>query len=474
MQLPNLPTYLTNQLNPKLSKRDQYFQALQMMTGQDRAHLLGKLTSTEYYYLFEDPYAWDLMLRPDQLKPLTLTGWRLFFYLAGRGNGKSAAANYWLANIIARSQPGTLVGISSQKEALARQNILDHDTHGLLHCFPYTLPSLKRYDAREGEYLFDNGVKLYVFSGEQPDNIRGKNLSYFLADELVFYPNADYCYSACLKHAVRKNKNSQIMITTTPNHNGKNNGVFLKKLLAEPRLVRQGGSMWDNAKNLDPLYVETQTKQHYTRQEREELFGEILTDGGAVFDLRHIKRAKKAPELKRIVVSIDPATSQDGTTGIMVGGIHTDPVSKETSGYLLNDCSTTGIPEVWVKQAVNAYYAYQANYIVAEANQGGEMVKTLLRMADRSITVKLVYASHGKVARAEPISSLYSSGLIYHVGEDDAFQKLEEQMLDFDPLTLTKRNSPDRLDAMVWLFSDLMLTNAAPPSMIQRPLHLGF
>jgi predicted phage terminase large subunit-like protein len=177
------------------------------------------------------------------------------------------------------------------------------------------------------------------------------------------------------------------------------------------------------------------------------------------------------PAMRRIVVAIDPAISVSETsdaTGIIIAGLGDD-----NHGYIIEDLSGKYSPTQWATKAVAAYKRHEADRIVAEANQGGAMVETTLRAVDRSIPVRLVHASRGKITRAEPVSALYEQNRVHHVG---CFPELEDELCSFEP---GSADSPDRLDALVWGITDLMLggfqqiTNFHIPTSVSRAEYMG-
>jgi len=192
---------------------------------------------------------------------------------------------------------------------------------------------------------------------------------------------------------------------------------------------------------------------------RQEIGAEILDDvEGALWQRESMieaYRVTKHPPLVRIAVAIDPATtSQEGSaeTGIIVGGI-----AENGHGYILDDRSLQKSPDEWAKAAITAYYIHQADRVIAEVNQGGDMVETIIHLLDPAISYRGVHATHGKFTRAEPISSLYEQGRVHHVG---AFPELEDQLCSWTQ----GEKSPDRLDALVWLLTGLMLKSGIPLS----------
>jgi phage terminase large subunit-like protein len=221
------------------------------------------------------------------------------------------------------------------------------------------------------------------------------------------------------------------------------------------------GRTYDNAGNLAAPFLKKITEEYEgTRLGRQELEAEILDDiPGALWQRSGIdtNRVTDAPlDLERVIVAVDPATSnEEGSdeTGIVVVGLGRD-TDGYARGYVLEDGSLKGSPEEWARRAVNLYRKWEADKIVAEKNQGGEMVASVIKAVDRSITPKLVHASRGKYIRAEPISSLYEQNRIHHVGRHD---KLEDQMCTFsvDNIRGNGMGSPDRVDALVWGLTEL-------------------
>jgi predicted phage terminase large subunit-like protein len=233
------------------------------------------------------------------------------------------------------------------------------------------------------------------------------------------------------------------------------------------------GRTSDNSANLPPSFLADITNRYQgTRLGRQELDGDILDDvPGALWSRDMIEAARipkgTEPAMRRIVVAIDPAISVSETsdaTGIVVVGLGDDG-----HGYLLEDLSGKYSPTEWATRAVAAYKRHKADRIVAEANQGGAMVETTLRAVDRSIPVRLVHASRGKITRAEPVSALYEQHRVHHAG---CFPELEDELCSFEP---GSTDSPDRLDALVWGVTDLMLggyreiTNFHIPVVASRP-----
>ena len=267
---------------------------------------------------------------------------------------------------------------------------------------------------------------------------------------------------------LRLGREPQAVITTTPRAT-----TTIKDLLKDPETIVTMGSTYANKANLSKAFIHKVIRKYEgTRMGRQELLAELLEDvpgalwNRALIDKHRINDPKLVPVMRRIVVAIDPAASSGknddgkdnvvaadgfGCTGIVAAGI-----AENGQGYVLADLSGHFLPHEWAKTAIARYHLLKADRIVAERNNGGDMVESTIRMADKNVPVTLVWASKGKFTRAEPISMLYEQGLIHHVG---TFPQLEDQMCAMTPDFDRKAAgySPDRLDAMVWAFTELMV-----------------
>jgi phage terminase large subunit-like protein len=268
-----------------------------------------------------------------------------------------------------------------------------------------------------------------------------------------------------LMFGLRLGEHPKVLVTTTPRPL-----PLIKKLVADTSNVVTRGSTLDNQNNLAVSTVKALYDTYgNSRLGRQELEGEILGDiPGALWSRENIDltRVKVAPEdLERVFVAVDPATSSNEGSdehGIVVVGLARDE-DGYARGYVLEDASLKGTPEDWAKVAVKMYRKWSADKIIAEKNQGGEMVSSVIKAQDRTVPVKLVHASRGKVVRAEPISTLYEQGRVHHVGR---FDKLEDQMCEFsiDNVRNSSTGSPDRVDALVWGLTELFDKIAGRPS----------
>lgn len=300
-----------------------------------------------------------------------------------------------------------------------------------------------------------NGVQAWVYNATEPDQLRGPQHHAAWVDELAKFRYMQETWDQC-QFGLRLGSHPKALVTTTPRPL-----PLIKKLVADPDTHVTRGSTFDNAGNLaKPFLKQIEDRYGGTRLGRQELEGEILGDiPGALWNRVSIDdgRVHDVPDdLERVIVAVDPAaSSNEGSdeNGIVVVGLARDR-DGYGRGYVLEDASLKGTPEEWARTAVRMYRKWQADKVVAEKNNGGEMVLSVLRAADRSLPVKLVHASRGKVVRAEPISALYEQGRVHHVG---AFDQLEDQMCTFsvDNIRNESTGSPDRVDALVWGLTEI-------------------
>jgi phage terminase large subunit-like protein len=306
---------------------------------------------------------------------------------------------------------------------------------------------LKSYNRSIGEIVLNNGSRMKLFSADEPDRFRGPQHHGAWCDELAAYRYVDAWDQ--LQFGLRLGEHPRIIVTTTPRPTPLIRALAGRK---DGSVVTTKGSTFDNAANLAPAaLLELQARYNNTRLGRQELYGEILEDvEGALWTKGLIDRAKldKAPPLSRIVVSIDPAitnTDASDETGIIVCG-----ADASGHGYVLGDYSFRGSPLDWASKAVAVFDEYKADSLLVEVNQGGDMVSAVLKQIRLGLPIREVRAHVGKRLRAEPVAAMYEQGRIHHIGD---FPLLEDQMTIWTP---NDPNSPDRIDAMVQGFSDLL------------------
>lgn len=302
---------------------------------------------------------------------------------------------------------------------------------------------------------FPNGNKVYGYSAEKPDSLRGPNLYAAWVDELSSWRYDEECWDM-LEMTLRIGDHPRIFVSSTPKPR-----PFFKKLLAMKRTLVTKCSTYANQKNLSPEFLRKLLERYEgTRLGRQELGAEILEDSeSALWNRDLIEKCRRidadVKNFSRIVVAVDPATTSNqksDETGIVVcatDGEH---------GYILKDATMKGTPLEWGKRAIEMAEIFGANYIVAETNNGGDLVKTVLNSINDKIQVKSVHASVNKRARAEPVSMLYEQFKVHHVGSAIEFMELEDEMCSWDKKSTS---SPNRIDAMVWGISQLCLHRQA-------------
>lgn len=421
---------------------------------EQRAYLhLGKV-SAEYKRRVPppDPHLWREKAREQQRPP---DHWRTWYVRGGRGSGKTWTGANTLAEM-AQEEPGEY-GVVAPTFADMRDKCIEGPS-GLLRALGTNSVEVRRGQAKRvemwnrslGELRLRNGS---VIHGDGADDgaptIQGYNLRGLWADEVGLWKAWEKAWQESITFAVRLAP-ARIVATGTP----KRGHPLVRQLMADPTVVKTLLRTADNAANLDPVLLdELLAKYGGTTLGRQELEGEILSDvPGALWrrSLIDALRLPQAPVLTRIVVAIDPsATSTESADecGIVVNGIDI-----AGHGYTLEDLSLRASPSDWATVAIAAYHKHKADRIIAESNNGGDMVETVIHAVDRTVPVKLVHASRGKHTRAEPVASLYEQGRWHHVG---VFEHLEDQMCSWLPDTDSK--SPDRMDAHVWGATELLI-----------------
>jgi phage terminase large subunit-like protein len=405
------------------------------------------LDGLEQVYLVKspDPLAISPALLPHQAPPPG--DWRGWLLLAGRGAGKTYAGAAWL---LSRLQPGERIAIVAPTFGDARDTCMEGPS-GLLALareHGYTIDS---YNRSMGEASI-NGAFLKLYSADQPDRLRGPQHHRIWFDELAAMRYLDTTLDMALM-GLRLGTDPRWMATTTPRPLPR-----IKALLQDATVVHTRATTYDNPHLPAAFQTAILARYQGTTLGRQELNAELLDDvPGALWTRTTIEqhRVLQAPVLKRIFVGVDPSASSDGAeTGIIVAGIGDDD-----HGYVLDDRSVQGSPAAWARAVIAAYHTHYADKIIAERNNGGEMVEQTIRSTDGGarLPIKTVWASRGKQTRAEPVSALYEQGRVHHVG---AFGTLEDQLCSWLP----GMQSPDRLDALVWALSALFRVDHDAPA----------
>ena len=435
------------------------YERLLTLAPEERYEYVSALTEEEASDL--DRHPWWFLGRPEQQEPAG--EWIVWLILAGRGWGKTRTGAEWLCEqvlnnpkapdgaptewaIIGETFGDTRVMCVEGPSGILR--VLERK--GLVNTEDFT------YNKSSWQINFKEGQKIHMFGADNPDAGRGFNLSGVWADEIAKWRYSYESWSEGIAPALRIGERPRAVITTTPKPI-----KILRDWVArnDSSVYVTRGSTFDNATNLSSAaLIELQARYAGTRTGRQELYGELLEDiEGALWHRSNIEknRITEAPPLLRIVVAIDPAvtsSNESDETGIVVAGVTT-----EGKFYVLDDRSCRLSPDGWGRVAIEAYHNWKADRIIAETNNGGDMVGILMQTIDPTITVTKVNATRGKRVRAEPISALYEQNRVHHVG---AFPQLEDQMVTWTP---DVSKSPDRMDALVWAITEL---NEGSSSMI--------
>lgn len=339
------------------------------------------------------------------------------------------------------------IALVAPTAADVRDVMVEGESGILAICPPWNKPL---YEPSKRRLTWPNGAIATTYSAEEPDRLRGPQHDAAWCDELRSwrYPEA---YDM-LMFGLRLGTDPRCVITTTSRPT-----KHIKALISSQTCVVTRGATYENLKNLAPAFAdEIVAKYEGTRLGRQELYGELLEDvEGALWThgLIDQHRAKKYPDLTRIVVAVDPPGSEDGAeAGIVIAGIApcTCKGFVENHAFVLADRSLQASPAKWAKTAVESYHEFEADRILGEANNGGDMVGHTITSTDHTVSFRKVWASRGKQTRAEPVAALYEQGKVHHIG---TFGALEDQMSSWIP----GDNSPDRMDALVWAITDLLV-----------------
>lgn len=395
-------------------------------------------------------YRWDFWARPEQLPPPG--NWLVWLILAGRGWGKTRTGAEFIKKRVLEENAQEII-IAARTPTELREYCIEGKS-GILNVFP---PNIKPiYKESKSRIEFHNGAIAHCYAGETPDKFRGGNPDTAWFDELVTYQYMERVWESFI-FSIRTGI-PKIIITTTPKP-----VKLLEEIMKDKDTYITRGSSYDNIDNLSPIFVSKILDKYKDRRiGRQEIYAEILQDiEGALWKSATLAKNRVtygdliefAKRLKVIKIGVDPAASSGDTsdeTGIIVGGL-----DKNNHGYTLEDCSLVGTPTERANIIKHLYYKYGCNEVVAEANNGGDMVKHMIQSVDNTIPVKMVHASNAKFARAEPIAGLDEQGRISMV---NYFPELEDELTKWTPKA---GKSPNRLDAYVWLWSDLLLDLSA-------------
>lgn len=455
---------------------------------------------------------WSVIGRPEQQAPQG--DWRTWLVMGGRGSGKTRAGAEWVHALASAGRRSDLrIALVAETLGDAREVMID-GMSGICRIARRNRPD---FEITRRRLVWPNGAIAQIFSSEDPEALRGPQFHFAWCDELGKWKHAEETFDM-LQFGLRLGQDPRQLVTTTPRP-----VPLIKRLIADPatRLVRIATT--ENAANLSPGFVAALERRYGgTRLGRQELAGELIEDrSDALWKRTDLEAAviRFSGPLRRIVVAVDPPSGmgEQSCCGIVVAGVEAKGETRgeargETSGLrvagptglagatgdagraggdagqagdtgragnslpwqaglrseshpgrgvVLADCSVEGLsPAGWAQAVVNAYRRFGADRIVAEVNQGGEMVAAMLKSIDANLPITMVRATRGKFARAEPVAALYEQARVAHAGR---FTALEDQMCDFGPEGLSSGRSPDRLDALVWALTALMLEPAGEP-----------
>lgn len=385
-------------------------------------------------------YDWELWARPEQLPPAG--EWRTWLLLGGRGSGKTRPAAEAVRQIA--RDPHAVIALVGPTAADVRKVLVEGESGILAVCpdgeRPLYKPSIR-------ELRWPNGAKAFTYSAEEPERLRGPQHSHAILDEIAAYSDLKGLWDLLLP-GLRLGRDPRRIAATTPKPI-----KFLHELIADPWTRVSRMKTWDNRAHLPASQIEELQRIYAgTRIGRQELEGELLEEAeGALWTRARIEdlRVRQSPELIRVCVAIDPSVSSGPDSdecGIIAAGLGVDG-----DGYVLRDLSGRMSPDDWAQRAVAGFDTLEADKVIGEANQGGDLIESVIRTVRRTIPYEKVHASRGKITRAEPIAALYEQKKVHHVG---GFAALEDEMTTYVPGV---SKSPNRMDALVWALTYLMI-----------------
>ena len=420
------------------------------MSPRERITFLAELKSGKLERWLHD---WPQFSHRHQQPPAVAQGggaWRTWLILGGRGAGKTRAGAQWVRALALGELPyvvaGGRIALIGESEHEVREVMIE-GVSGLLavhqpHERPVWIPSRRRVE-------WKNGTVAQAFSADDPESLRGPQFHAAWADELAKWRHAETAFEV-LQFGLRLGEHPRQVITTTPRPI-----ALLKRLIADPATALTRAGTQANARHLSAAFLEHVLERYAgTRVGRQEIDGEIVEDrADALWSRALIEacRVDAAPPLNRIVVAVDPPAStgkRADACGMVAAGRAADGTV-----YVVADGTVAGLsPAGWAAKAIALWHRLEADALIVEVNQGGDMVRAVIGEADRTVPVVPVRATRGKWLRAEPVAALYERGKVKHVG---AFPALEDEMCDFAVDGLSSGRSPDRLDALVWAVSSL-------------------
>ncbi len=405
-----------------------------------RKRLISGMSEAGVLALKRDWHFWSL-----DCQRATASDWRIWLVMAGRGFGKTRIGAEWV-RALAGATPGVRIALVAATLAEARSVMIEGESGILSVCSAREMP---RWEPSRAQLSWENGSRAHIYSGESPEGLRGPQHHYAWCDEIAKWAHPQKAWDN-VQMGLRLGERPRSLVTTTPRPI-----ALMRRLLGQAEVITRGRT-GDNI-CLPPAFVAAMTADYgHTRLGRQEIEGELIDDiPGALWTraMLETSRVKISPPPRRIVIGVDPPAGIGGDSC----GIVAVALGADGNAYVIEDASVAGAaPEGWARAVAACVDRNAADKVVAEANNGGAMVESVLRGADFNMPIKRVHAAHGKVARAEPVAALYGSGRAFHVG---AFAALEDELcgLISGGGYQGPGRSPDRADALVWAMTELML-----------------
>ncbi|TKW65737.1 MAG: ATP-binding protein [Paracoccus denitrificans] len=407
------------------------------------------------------PWIFEFWALPHQLPPAG--DWKSWVIMGGRGAGKTRAGSEWVRRKVEGATPDAAgecarVALIGETFDQVREVMVFGDS-GILACTPPDRRPV--WEASRRRLVWPNGAVAMAFSAHEPEALRGPQFDAAWVDELAKWKKAEDTWDM-LQFALRLGEHPQQVVTTTPR-----SVEVLKRILQSASTVSTHAPTDANRAYLaESFLAEVESRYGGTRLGRQELEGVLLEDvEGALWTTQMIEacRVDRLPALDRVVVALDPAvTAGSGSDecGIVVAGVATSGEPKDWRAYVIEDATVRGSPSEWARAAIAAMDRHKAEKLVAEVNQGGDLIESVVRQVDPLVPFRALRAGRGKALRAEPVAALYEQGRVRHL-HGPSLGAMEDQMCRMSLHGYDGKGSPDRLDALVWAIHELMIEPAA-------------
>lgn len=407
------------------------------------------------------PWLFEFWALPHQLPPEG--DWKSWVIMGGRGAGKTRAGSEWVRRMVegpSAAAPGRCHRVALVGETFDQvRDVMVFGESGILACSPPDRRPV--WEAGRRRLVWTNGATATCYSAHEPEALRGPQFDAAWVDELAKWKKAEDVWDM-LQFALRLGEHPQQVVTTTP----RNVGVLKRIMANASTVVTHAPTEANRAYLAESFLAEVEARYGGTRLGRQELEGVLLDDvEGALWTTAMLEGARvgEVPKLDRVVVAVDPAVTAGRASdecGIVVAGVVMSGEPRDWRAYVLEDASMRGGPTDWARAAIAAMDRHGAERLVAEVNQGGDLVESVVRQVDPLVPFKALRASRGKGLRAEPVAALYEQGRVKHL-RGGTLGTLEDQMCQMTVRGYEGTGSPDRLDALVWALHELMIEPAA-------------